>query len=365
MSRTLFWYIFWDLFKIFMLTSGVLSAIMSFGGLLRPLYEYGLDVGQVGKILSWSSPAMTAYSLPIAALFAATIVYGRFGADNEITACRSAGISFLSMALPAFALGLLTAFASVLLLCFVVPASMLQVERIVYSNLAKLVSNQIERTHQIKFDQDNKPVTVFAQASRVLDPQSKNPRNQEVELIGPVIATYLAPDKNKIQVPEEFYMATRATIFINQEHEDEDVQMWANLENGTKFPRSYVGSDKQAMQISIGTQQFGPIPLPSPIKENTKFMDISQLRTLLDSPEQSRRIRSTLGDFISRDQEQQFLQQVADQINGPENSIQLSSVGGETYTLMRGGALAEVKKDKLFVEGDVNAAPARLIQLRG
>ena len=51
-GRTLFWYIFKDLMRIFFMASGALAGIMSFGGLLRPLTHQGLDVGQVGKVLS-------------------------------------------------------------------------------------------------------------------------------------------------------------------------------------------------------------------------------------------------------------------------------------------------------------------------
>src|SRR5437868_4871505 len=120
MSRTLFWYIFKDLLRVFFLTSGALAGIMSFGGLLRPLTEHGLDIGQVVRMLSYFMPAMTTYSLPIAALFATTMVYGRLSADNEVTACRAAGISHLAMALPALVLGLLVALFSLLLLCFIV-----------------------------------------------------------------------------------------------------------------------------------------------------------------------------------------------------------------------------------------------------
>src|SRR3954453_21804157 len=94
MSRTLFFYIFKDLVRIFFLTSGALAGIMSFGGLLRPLTEHGLDASQAAKMLSYFMPAMSTYSLPIAALFATTMVYGRLAADNELTACRAAGISF-------------------------------------------------------------------------------------------------------------------------------------------------------------------------------------------------------------------------------------------------------------------------------
>src|SRR4029079_9420821 len=96
MSRTLFLYIFKDLLRIFLLTAGALAGIMSFGGLLRPLTEHGLDAGQAAKMLSYFMPSITTYSLPISALFATTVVYGRLAADNEITAMRSAGISYLS-----------------------------------------------------------------------------------------------------------------------------------------------------------------------------------------------------------------------------------------------------------------------------
>ena len=77
MGRTLFWYVFKDLVKIFMMASGALAGIMSFGGLLRPLTQQGLDAGQVSKMLGYFTFPMMAYSLPVAALFAATMVYGR------------------------------------------------------------------------------------------------------------------------------------------------------------------------------------------------------------------------------------------------------------------------------------------------
>ena len=53
MSRTLFWYVFKDLLRIFLLASGALAGIMSFGGLLRPVYEHGLDAG-AGRASCWA-----------------------------------------------------------------------------------------------------------------------------------------------------------------------------------------------------------------------------------------------------------------------------------------------------------------------
>src|SRR5207249_10668683 len=112
MSRTLFFYIFKDLVRIFLMTSGALAGIMSFGGLLRPLTEHGLDAAQAAKMLSYFMPAMTTYSLPIAAMFATTVVYRRLATDNELVPCRAAGLSFFSVGMPAMVLGLSVALIS-------------------------------------------------------------------------------------------------------------------------------------------------------------------------------------------------------------------------------------------------------------
>src|SRR3954469_16343954 len=205
MGRTLFWYIFKDLLKIFMMASGALAGIMSFGGLLRPLTQQGLDAGQVSKMLGYFTFPMMAYSLPVAALFAATMVYGRLGADNELTACRAGGISHVGAAMPAFVLGLLVALLSLVMLCFVVPIYTLKVERVIYSNMAKLIANRIERTHEIKFLDYN----VFAQEASLPEPDPAHPNRQLVTLGGVSIAT-LERDKAgdvRFKVPREFMHA--------------------------------------------------------------------------------------------------------------------------------------------------------------
>jgi lipopolysaccharide export LptBFGC system permease protein LptF len=364
MGRTLFWYIFWDLLKIFGMASGALSAIMSFGGLLRPLYEQGLNIGQVGAILGWSGPAMTAYSLPIAALFATTIVYGRLGADNEVTACRAAGISHMGIAWPAIILGLLTSFLSLALLCFVVPYSMLKVERILYSNLAQLVTNTIERTHQIRFDQNSRPVTVFAEGAQVLPPDPARPRDQAVRLFGPVFVNYEPAKKGEALVPYSFYMASTATAYIRQSHDDDDVTLDAELTGGVLLPRVFGGDAERSMQVSVAASSFGPIPLPSPVRENTKFMDIFRLRRVEKHPELSRRVRDTLREFLDRDQQQMYLKGLLEKLNGPTRSAELVA-GIERYTLVRGSEPAQIQGTRLVLTTPEGGTQPKFVQSQG
>src|SRR5438874_1565599 len=99
--RTLHSYILRELLRIFLLTASALTTLMAFGGTFKPLTKQGIDVGQLMVILLNLMPAMLAYAIPIAALFAAVLVYWRMSTDNELTACRAGGVSFLSIVMPA------------------------------------------------------------------------------------------------------------------------------------------------------------------------------------------------------------------------------------------------------------------------
>ncbi|CAN5423984.1 hypothetical protein BH09PLA1_BH09PLA1_30120 [soil metagenome] len=351
MSRTLFWYIFKDLIKIFLVASGVLTGIMTFGGLLKPLTEHGLDPGQVAKMLTFFWPAMSTYSLPVAALFATTMVYGRLGADNEITACRAAGVSALSIATPAVVLGGIVTLTSFVFLFFVVPKFSLKVEQVIYSNIAQLVQNQIERNHRIEMAQPGgAPLTIFAQRAIVLPDDPQHPREQRVRLTAPVFVRYeqTDKDKNRVPVPADFYMARTATAFISQDDSTGDLYLRAQLDGGMKLPRRTRGTKEDALQVSVDSTSFYPDPIESPVRENTKFMEWHRLRELLANPEKSKRMKKQLGEFIRSDQREAYLRHIAESLNSRDKHFAFDT-GAETYVLERGDATVEVRGDKLFI----------------
>jgi len=348
MSKTLFWYLLKDLLRIFLLASGTLAGIMSFGALLRPLTQHGLGVGQVGQILTYFSPAMTTYSLPIAALFATTIVYGRLSADNELTACRACGISNLAMTWPAILLGLLVALVSLLFLSFVVPVFTMKVERVIYSNIAQLIANKITRTHEISYGR----TSIFAQSAEV---RPNHGEDQVVDLYSPMIFTYATvdapdgvgtpvtsnPDKgdaadkgNKMRVPSKIWIAKRATAYIHQK--DDKVVMKAVLEDGSSFPRDVGGS-----QIYVDQSEFGPIDMGTPIRENTKFMDITQLKQMLGNPETSRRLQATVQQFVRDEQREVYFAEITRSLRDP--ALRSYRFDAETEALIVSGADLEIR----------------------
>ena len=362
MSRTLFWYIFKDLLRIFFLTSCALAGIMSFGGLLRPLTEHGLNAGQAARMLTYFMPAMTTYSLPVAALFATTVVYGRLAADNEITAMRAAGIAYHPLggiATPAMVLGLTVALISLLFLCFIVPVATLKVEQVIYSNLARLIANEIERQHYIRFE----GTTIFAQEAAVAEDDPRHPDEQMVRLGGLMIIAYEKPDPRVpraevMYVPREFYLAKEAMVFIRR-NSSGDFTIEAKLVDpgGVSFPRTFIGT--KATQGGVRETQYGPMGIESLIREQTKFMDIRRLHELAVDLGKSRRVQGEVGKIVRVAQEEQFLSRVADKLAVKEGGTFHFDAGGEQYDLeSRAGAQLGMRGGRLVI------APGRLIQVR-
>ncbi len=86
------------------------------------------------------------------------------------------------------------------------------------------------------------------------------------------------------------------------------------------------------MQAGVEETECGPILIPSPIKEDTKFMNVWRLKALYQRPGDSRKIRNIISDLVRRDQEFNFLGVVAAQLNGPDRRAVFEFEKGERYS---------------------------------
>ena len=330
MSRTLFWYIFKDLLRIFFMASGALAGIMSFGGLLRPLTQNGLDGPQVALLLANFMPAMSTYSLPVAALFATTMVYGRMSADNEVTACRASGVSFAALTMPAMALGLVVAAGSLYLLCFTVPKATKQVEQVIYSNLAKLIAHEIQQTHRTTFD----TYTVFARDATYLPPDDPraDPHQQAVLLRGPLIVSYVCPPGRPkwYQLAKDFWSSSEAVAKIVEDPDDGSATLTVQLTNGVVFPRTL--SAAKVAQGGASAAAFGPVLIPSRVSEKTKFLDVFKLKQLQREPSQGQQVREALQQFIRADQAAAVADRLVADLRSPAHRAAWP-VGGDTMSV--------------------------------
>src|SRR5271169_6504838 len=94
-------------------TIGVFTFVLLLARILKQLsdmlvnQQVGLDV--VGYFVLLVTPNILSFSLPMAMLTTALLVFGRMSADNEITAMRASGIGVGRVAAPVILLSVLVA----------------------------------------------------------------------------------------------------------------------------------------------------------------------------------------------------------------------------------------------------------------
>jgi lipopolysaccharide export system permease protein len=145
MVFTLHRYIFREVIKVFILATVALTLMMSLGSILRPVQEFGVGPGQVLRLMIYFLPVTLTFVLPMAALFATTLVYGRLANDNEIDACKASGISAFTLVYPGFILAVIVATANLLLSFYVMPAFIHQAENSLKNDARQILFRNIQR----------------------------------------------------------------------------------------------------------------------------------------------------------------------------------------------------------------------------
>jgi lipopolysaccharide export LptBFGC system permease protein LptF len=155
MVFTLHRYIFREVFKVFVLATVALTLIMSLGSILRPVQEYGVGPAQVLDLMVYFLPITLTFVLPIAALFATTLIYGRLACDNELDACRASGIPLLPLVYPGLALAVIVAVANLLLSFYVMPAFVERAENSLKNDARQILFRNIQRKGYYLLPPDN------------------------------------------------------------------------------------------------------------------------------------------------------------------------------------------------------------------
>ncbi len=269
--KTLHWYIIREMLRIFLMTSGALTTLMAFGWTFKPFAKHNLELAQLLIILTSSMPAMLAYSIPISALFASVLVYWRMATDNELTACRAGGISFITIVMPAFILGLAVASVDLVFVNYVVPHYLQAAERAIMKDLAGVLVGQVGRQEAFEYGK----VIVYANQAEQLPGEKPG---ESVVLLNGMAATPIGKDNQPLAI----IVARQAKLTITDVPSEDSVQITPELVDAAGYdPRNFTA-------ISGSLTSFLPtgknLTVPSMLKTKPKFLNIRQLFTLDKEP---------------------------------------------------------------------------------
>ncbi|MBF0122461.1 MAG: LptF/LptG family permease [Candidatus Omnitrophica bacterium] len=108
----------------FTIALGVLTFVFLLGylpQLANKVINQGISLSTVSLAFLYNIPVLLGYTLPIAALAAVILTFGRFSSDNEIVAIRASGIPLKTVLAPLIALGLALSFFLLFLNDSVIP----------------------------------------------------------------------------------------------------------------------------------------------------------------------------------------------------------------------------------------------------
>ncbi len=257
--KTLHTYLIRELLKLTGLALVAFTVLMTVLAVIEPLRKRGLSPGQVVAFFGYMLPVMFSLTLPIAVLFATTMVYGRFSQDNELTACRASGISTLSILAPAVLLGGAVTVATAGLNNYISPRMMAVGERAIKSNVRNLVYHPIKAWGYVSVG------NYILHADDVLI-ETENPR--EMTLRGMVVI-----DKED---RAEVGMISASTAYVNLKQYHGDT--YASI-----YPLNSVANmGRVAFQQTLADLES--LRLPSLTSENPNWYDWSRLVEVYRDP---------------------------------------------------------------------------------
>ncbi len=266
MLWTLQKYIFREMGKSFLLTSVGLMAVLGLGsGVMNMLKLDGISAIQLLKVMALVFPVAGTLTLPIAALFAATVTYGRLSADNELVACRSSGINIHELFLPTMAISLASALVSFIFFNFMIPSMIRNIDEYVASDLPRLVKERLSSPERLTVDK----FTLFSETSHIEAPTAEG---EDVTLRLGGVAFVLMDDENWTRI------GTAGNVGVSFSSTDGTPAITSDM-----FDLS-VYDIKDGRYIDSGHESFGPYTLPETIPIKVKWLDLGELLDYQNDP---------------------------------------------------------------------------------
>jgi lipopolysaccharide export LptBFGC system permease protein LptF len=235
-----------------LLAAVAMTLMLSLGSILQPVQEFGVGPQQVLSLMCYFLPITLTFVLPMAALFACSLVYGRFASDSELDACRASGISLLRLVHPGLALAIMVTIANLLLSFYVMPVFVLRAEKSLKTDAKKILFRNIERRGYYELPPDYRYL-IYA---------------DKTDLQNSTLSGVIVHEMKNNQIKDVF-TAEVAKITFNPH--DRSGELWIDAYKSSLMgAESEAGAEWGSMSVELGTM----------LSDEIKFKKIDEMRKI-------------------------------------------------------------------------------------
>ncbi len=124
-----------DYLIVFAMAMLLITFAFSIGAIYKAIdiMARGISIGIVGRFFLYNIPYSLAFTIPISALFATLLLFGRLSADSEVSAMKSSGLSMRQIVSPVLLIALGLVGICLYINCILYPASTYETKKLLKS----------------------------------------------------------------------------------------------------------------------------------------------------------------------------------------------------------------------------------------
>ncbi len=304
MLKTLQLYVTRELLKTFALTAVGLTLTFSLcGGVLNMIQAEVLTTVQMVRVLGFILPVALTLTLPVSALFACAIVYGRLAADNEIDACKASGVNIHRLFAPAMGLSICTALFTFAFTNYVLPNFIARLDALVRKDMEKIVIHALNTRGYVR----KAPYVVYARDANLRDEDGH-------KVIDIHNAAFLELEGENLR---SCGTADAVRVDFHTKTGEGNPSVQASMFNVR-------GMDLKRNQFyQLEEQPIHSVEIPSTMRQKPKWLTLPRLINYRRDPAALPEIQEQLDGMRMQIREASFYQYLLDQWRGPEKVIRL------------------------------------------
>jgi len=336
MLFTLHRYILRDLLRNFAFSGLALILVVTMGGgVANLLRTQGLSALEAATLFLVFIPVSATFVVPIAGMYSAAITLGRMSADNEITACRAAGINILRLYLPVVGLGLVVGLFTFYSWNFLIPKFFNMAEQMTQSDSARVATARLQKTKSIQYGN-------VALHADVVEALKSDPKRSGLMHLRMRRVALFRLDRSKVVT---YGTADVADIHFDRESNPPEIR--ADLFDVRTFDAD------RAQYAEASHQPLGPYVLRTGVRERVSFQALPRLLEYLRDPTRMLEIADRLGKVRWASMRVLSLDRVDRALLEPPNVCTLRGADGSTLEVRCDGTRRGAKYGEIGVKSPV------------